>query len=54
MICYNCGRPVSDKSNIIECDDIKVEVKNHPEHVPAKCFYVDATDEQKKNLITVS
>lgn len=53
MYCYNCGKSVSNESTINESEDVDVVLKNHPEHVPAKCFYVDATLDQKRNLITV-
>lgn len=53
MNCYNCGKKVSNDSRIEKETTGNEVLKNIPEHVPAKCFYVGVQDSFKQNLITV-
>ncbi len=53
MNCYNCGKPVSNDSQVKKNTSKDVVLKNHVEHVPAICFYVGAKEEHKINRITV-
>lgn len=53
MNCYNCGAKLSSDSKIDKIDSNNDVLRNHGEHVPAKCLFNDANDEQKMNRIKV-